>query len=156
MKDISRTVAMALLLPLAARAQYTAPKVDTAKRTVTGTSTYQLRTLKMEPLYVFKAEDNAGIDSARQFRGMKPVPDSCHYPGEKHLRNMRQLTFEGENAEAYLSPDDKYLTFQAHGTKPNTCDQIFTMTLDGKNVRLVSTGKGHTTCSYFYPSGDTI
>ena len=54
--------AISLLLPLTAQAQYTAPKADTSKRTVTSTSTYQLHTLKMEPIYVFKgADDDAGI-----------------------------------------------------------------------------------------------
>ncbi|MDP4199178.1 MAG: DPP IV N-terminal domain-containing protein [Bacteroidota bacterium] len=119
-------------------------------------SSYTLRTLKMSPIYVLSADDNGGIDASRQFAGAKPLPDSCHYIGEQYLQNIMQLTFEGENAEAYLSPDDKYLTFQAHGVKPNTCDQIYMMTIDGKNVKRISTGKGRTTCSYFYPGGDTI
>jgi len=33
-------------------------------------------------------------------------------PQEKHLRNVKQLTFGGENAEAYFSPDGKKLIFQ--------------------------------------------
>jgi Tol biopolymer transport system component len=74
---------------------------------------------------------------------------------EKHLRNIRQLTFGGQNAEAYFSADGKKLIFQStrEGFK---CDQIFTMNLDGTDVRLVSTGKGRTTCSYFYPNGKKI
>ncbi len=156
MNLLSKALAFSLLLPFTAQAQLTAPTPDTAKRTVMGTATYELHTLKMEPINVLTHEDNAGIDLGRQFPGARPMPDSCHYIGEKHLQNTMQLTFEGENAEAYLSPDDKSITFQGHGTKPNTCDLIFTMTLDGKNVRRISTAKGHTTCSYYYPSGDTI
>src|SRR5712692_10288418 len=81
-------------------------------------------------------------------------------PEEKHLKNVRQLTFGGQNAEAYFSLDDKMLIFQHQGTGV-PCDQIYTMpvdTADGKPAtpRLVSTGKGRTTCSYFFPSGDRI
>src|SRR5215471_15398819 len=76
-------------------------------------------------------------------------------PQEKHLRNVRQLTFGGQNAEAYFSADGKKLIFQS--TRDNLqCDQIFTMNVDGSNVRMVSNGKGRTTCGYFYPNGKTI
>ena len=79
---------------------------------------------------------------------------------ERHLKNVRQLTFGGQNAEAYFSADDKYLIFQHQGDGV-PCDQIYTMpvdTPDGKPAvpKLVSTGKGRTTCSYFFPSGDRI
>lgn len=76
-------------------------------------------------------------------------------PEEKHLRNIRQLTFQGENAEAYFSADDKLITFQAH-EKDGECDQIYTMDLEGKNRRLISTGKGKTTCSFAYPGRKRI
>ena len=74
---------------------------------------------------------------------------------EKHLRNIKQLTFGGQNAEAYFSADGKKLIFQST-RDPYQCDQIFTMNLDGSDVHLVSTGKGRTTCSYFFPSGKKI
>ncbi|HEY6765847.1 MAG TPA: hypothetical protein VI386_13840 [Candidatus Sulfotelmatobacter sp.] len=74
---------------------------------------------------------------------------------EKHLRNVRQLTFGGQNAEAYFSADGKQLIFQSsHGDVK--CDQIFVMNLDGSDQHMVSTGKGRTTCSYFYPNGKKI
>ncbi len=74
---------------------------------------------------------------------------------EKHLRKVRQLTFGGQNAEAYFSADGKKLIFQSsHGDYH--CDQVFTVNVDGSDVRLVSTGKGRTTCSYFYPDGKKI
>jgi len=81
-------------------------------------------------------------------------------PEEKHLKNVRQLTFGGQNAEAYFSLDDKMLIFQHQGTGV-PCDQIYTMpvdTADGKPAtpKLVSTGKGRTTCGYFFPAGDRI
>jgi len=81
-------------------------------------------------------------------------------PEQKHLRNARQLTFGGQNAEAYFSLDDKQLIFQHQGESV-PCDQIYTMlvdTPDGKPAipKLVSTGKGRTTCGYFFPAGDKI
>jgi Tol biopolymer transport system component len=69
---------------------------------------------------------------------------------EKHLRNVRQLTFGGENAEAYFSGDGKQLIFQSK-RDGRGCDQIYMMRADGSDVRMVSTGKGRTTCSYIFP-----
>src|SRR3989442_11666942 len=69
---------------------------------------------------------------------------------EVHLRNIRQLTFGGENAEAYFSLDGEKIIFQST-RDPYKCDQIFTMNRDGSNVKRVSTGKGRTTCGYFTP-----
>ena len=79
---------------------------------------------------------------------------------QKHLRHVRQLTFGGQNAEAYFSADDKMLSFQHQG-EGVPCDQIYTIpvdTPDGKPAtpKLVSTGKGRTTCSYIFPSGDRM
>ncbi len=84
-----------------------------------------------------------------------PAPAVAHkpFPGEKHLRNLRQLTFAGENAEAYWSFNERHLIFQST-RDAFTADQIYIMDAHGRNPRLVSTGKGRTTCSYFMP-GDT-
>ncbi len=81
--------------------------------------------------------------------------DPLRRPEEKHLRNIRQLTFGGENAEAYFSADDSKLIFQYHRGN-DSCDQIYTMNIDGSDKRLVSTGKGRCTCSYFFPDGKKI
>lgn len=70
-------------------------------------------------------------------------------PGEKHLANIRQLTFGGQNAEAYFSSDGAHLIFQST-RDGRTCDQQFTMNVDGSNVRRVSTGAGKTTCGYYF------
>ncbi|QQS38124.1 MAG: PD40 domain-containing protein [Ignavibacteriales bacterium] len=81
--------------------------------------------------------------------------DTYRMPGESKLSNIRMLTEDGENAEAYLSFDEKKLTFQStHGQWK--CDQIFTMNIDGTEKKLVSTGKGRTTCAYFLPGDDKI
>src|SRR6266496_2997429 len=76
-------------------------------------------------------------------------------PQEKYLRNLRQLTFGGENAEAYFSADGKKLIFQST-RDGHECDQIYTMNIDGSDVRMVSTGEGRTTCAYFFPNGRSI
>ncbi len=73
-------------------------------------------------------------------------------PEERHLRNIKQLTFGGENAEAYFSTDGKQLIFQS--TRDGRgCDQIYTMNVDGSNVQMISNGEGRTTCAYFLPRG---
>ncbi|HEY6121959.1 MAG TPA: hypothetical protein VIV66_18520 [Pyrinomonadaceae bacterium] len=81
--------------------------------------------------------------------------DPLRLPQETHLRNIKQLSFGGENAEAYFSTDGRQLIFQStregHG-----CDQIYTMNTDGSNVKMVSTGEGRTTCSYFFPGDKRI
>jgi TolB protein len=77
------------------------------------------------------------------------------HPKEVHLRNIRQLTFDGDNAEAYFSFDGEKVIFQSTRA-PFKCDQIFTMNRDGSNQKLVSTGKGRTTCGYFTPDGQRI
>ncbi len=82
---------------------------------------------------------------------------------ETHLANLRQLTFGGDNAEAYFSPDSKKLCFQSNNPEWNLkCDQIFYMTIEeaANNTSyqplIVSTGKGRTTCSYYMPNGKDI
>ncbi|MFQ5915894.1 MAG: TolB family protein [Nitrospinota bacterium] len=77
------------------------------------------------------------------------------FPAERHLRNVRQLTFGGENAEAYFSSDGKQLIFQSTRDERG-CDQIYIMDVDGGNVRMASTGLGRTTCSYFFPNQPLI
>ena len=80
---------------------------------------------------------------------------NLHFEGEKHLKNIKQLTFGGENAEAYFSFDGKKLIFQSKRGDMG-CDQIFTMNIDGSDQKMVSTGKGRTTCSFFMKSGKRI
>lgn len=88
-----------------------------------------------------------------QFRGLKGDP--LRETREVHLRNIRQLTTGGTNAEAYFSYDGKYLIFQA--TRDGfQCDQIFLMSSEGSEVRLLSTGKGRTTCGYFLPGNQQV
>jgi TolB protein len=77
-------------------------------------------------------------------------------PGERHLRNIRQLTFGGNNAEAYFSPDGKRLIFQRQENADTGCDQQYVINTDGSGLRRVSNGLGRTTCGYFYEGGRRI
>lgn len=81
--------------------------------------------------------------------------DPLRDPRETHLRHVRQLTSGGQNAEAYFSYDSSRLIFMST-REPYGCDQIFIMKIDGSDVHLVSTGKGRTTCGYFYPGGKHV
>jgi len=78
--------------------------------------------------------------------------DSLRDPREVHLRNLRQLTFGGKNAEAYFSFREDMLCFQASSTD-NPCDQIFIMDTTGRYRKRISTGQGRTTCAFFLPDG---
>jgi Tol biopolymer transport system component len=76
---------------------------------------------------------------------LAPAPETAR---EVHLSNVKQLTFGGENAEAYFSFDGQELTFQST-RDGGECDQIYAMRIDGTGVRRVSSGDGRTTCSFF-------
>lgn len=87
-----------------------------------------------------------------------------HYPQETHLKNIRQLTFGGDNAEAYWSFDSKMVSFQSNNKEWGlACDQIFYMPVEGLDLSvkgskptLISSGLGRTTCSFFMPGNKTI
>jgi TolB protein len=84
----------------------------------------------------------------------QPAKDTLHYPDEIHFKNIRQLTFGGDNAEAYWSFDGKKIVFQRTSIKDGVpCDQIFVGNLPKKNepftYKMVSSGKGRTTCAFF-------
>jgi Tol biopolymer transport system component len=74
---------------------------------------------------------------------------------ERHFASLKQLTFAGQNAEAYWSTNDEFIMFQAT-PRDAECDQQYTMRPDGSDLRLVSTGLGRTTCGYFFPGNEKI
>ena len=83
-------------------------------------------------------------------------PGTLHDEREVRLAEVRQMTFGGENAEAYWSPDGKELVFQST-RPPRECDQIFRMPVsDPAALTLVSTGTGRTTCAYFTADNERI
>jgi TolB protein len=90
-----------------------------------------------------------------QISDLQSADGALHLPHEKHLKNIKQLSFGGENAEAYFSADGRKLIFQST-RDGRECDQIYTMNVDGSDVRMVSTGDGRTTCSYLFPNGKRI
>ena len=75
-----------------------------------------------------------------------PIPADS---GERHLENIRQLTFGGQNAEAYFSRSGRQLIFQRQAADTG-CDQQYVMNVDGTGMRRVSSGAGRTTCGYFF------
>jgi Tol biopolymer transport system component len=80
--------------------------------------------------------------------------DTLHYPEETHFKNIQQLTFGADNAEAYWSYDGKWIVFQRTSVKDGVpCDQIFVGKTPKKGekfkYKMVSTGKGRTTCAFF-------
>lgn len=96
-------------------------------------------------------------EASKQPTVVKPTPAAAAtqdlaLPGETHLKNLRQLTFGGDNAEAYWSFSGDRLIFQTNHA-PYKCDQIEIMPASGGAQngasKLVSTGKGRTTCAYF-------
>ena len=108
------------------------------------------------PCLFFKQNKNTGGNPGVFYS------DTLQYPEESHLKNIRQLTFGGDNAEAYFSFDGKYVIFQRTDPKSGImCDQIWMGKIpetedESFSPKLVSTGDGRTTCSYFYPDGKTI
>lgn len=87
--------------------------------------------------------------------------DTIVFEGEKHFANVQQLTFGGDNAEAYFSFDGKYIVYQRTDPKAGImCDQIWMGKVPAAGEKfepkLVSTGTGRTTCAYFYPDGKHI
>ena len=92
---------------------------------------------------------------------VKEAQDTLIYPEEVHFKSIRQVTFGGDNAEAYWSFDDKQLVFQSNNAEWNVgCDQMFLMNADekfkDKVPPMISTGKGRTTCAYFLPDNKHI
>ncbi len=101
----------------------------------------------------------AGAAALAAALGCAPGPAPSVFapePDEHHLRNIRQLTSGGNNAEAYFSPDGRRLIFQRQEKADSGCDQQYLIDVDGTGMRRVSNGLGRTTCGYFYDGGRRI
>ncbi len=111
-------------------------------------------------------------EQSREGTAPAPAPvttrDTIHWnadtliaKGEKHFAHLKQMTFGGDNAEAYWSFDGQRLSFQAHNAAwGDSCDQIYTFDpftddLRKKKPQLISVNHGRTTCSYYLP-GDSL
>lgn len=109
----------------------------------------------------FSCKNNKESDSIPIQNSEQTASDSLIYPEEKHFKSLKQITFGGDNAEAYWSFDDQQLVFQSNNTNWNVnCDQMFLMNADetfkDKTPPMLSTGKGRTTCAYFLPDNKHI
>jgi Tol biopolymer transport system component len=79
------------------------------------------------------------------------------HPEEKHFRNLRQLTFGGQNAEGYWSPDGKRIIYQRMNEAEGVmCDQAYVADVATGESRRVSNGKGRVTCAYFLAGGSRV
>lgn len=76
-------------------------------------------------------------------------------PNETHFKSLKQLTTNGENAEAYFDHSFTKLIFQAK-RDGREYDAIYEMDLNGENLQMLSNGVGVTTCSYFMPDGKSF
>jgi Tol biopolymer transport system component len=74
---------------------------------------------------------------------------------DRYMKNVKQLTFDGDNGEAYFSLDDSRLIYQSN-RGGYACDKIWTMNVDGSDKRMVSPDRGAHTCSFFFPDGEKI
>ncbi|KAA3607908.1 MAG: hypothetical protein DWQ01_12545 [Planctomycetota bacterium] len=100
-----------------------------------------------------KAQGQQPLAEARE-PGL-PQGEALRFPGERHFGKIRRLTRGGENAEGYFNWQGDQISYQA-SFGPYACDQIFTMDLLTGARRLVSTGKGRTTCAYFMPDDRSV
>lgn len=108
------------------------------------------------------SNEQGTAESKDSLSSSNEVVDSLILEGEAHFKSLRQLSFGGDNAEAYWSFDDSKLVFQV--TNPNwdlECDQIYTFDWRNDDLsqgppQLISTGYGRTTCAYYMPGDSTI
>lgn len=89
--------------------------------------------------------------------GSSPATSRAVQPnaGESRFSTIRQITFGGENAEAYFSHDGKWLTLQST-RDGRTCDQQYVVRVDGSGIRRISDGRGKTTCGWFFPGDERL
>lgn len=105
---------------------------------------------------------SACCSSSAVTSSLSSTADTLRYPEETHFKNIQQLTFGGDNAEAYWSYDSKWLIFQKTAPKQGIpCDQMYVAKVPTKKgekfePKLVSTGKGRTTCGFFMKDGKHI
>lgn len=118
--------------------------------------------MKKLTIVAFSALLFMGCGSSRQTSAVtNGFQDTLRYTDESHLKNVQQLTFGGDNAEAYWSFDGKYIVFQRTNPKENIpCDQIYMGKVprpgEKFEYKLISTGKGRTTCPFFTKDGKYI
>ena len=108
-----------------------------------------------------KNSEEQKIQESESSNDTTVIKDSLIYPDEVHFKSIRQVTFGGDNAEAYWSFDDEQLVFQSNFEAWGLeCDQMFLMDMEesfrDNKPPMISTGKGRTTCAYFLPDNKHI
>jgi Tol biopolymer transport system component len=103
-----------------------------------------------------KSDPKSAAEPAAETTSLMAGSDTLIYPEEKYFKSIRQITFGGDNAEAYWSFDDSMMLFQSNNKEWGMeCDQIFLMNISesfkDSIPPMISTGMGRTTCSYFLP-----
>jgi Tol biopolymer transport system component len=89
--------------------------------------------------------------------GPAPAGPAVIHPDERHFRNLRQITFGGQNAEGYWGPDGKQIVYQRMSEAEGVmCDQEYVVDLATGASRRVSSGKGRVTCGYLYDGGKRV
>lgn len=127
----------------------------------------KIRQLAFVSLLAWIISASCGVNGTNQSASSKPSvaaaqADTVHYPEEQHFKNIQQLTFGGDNAEAYWSYDGRYLVFQrTNRAEGLNCDQIFIGKVPANpdekfEYKMVSTGKGRTTCAFFTKDGQHV
>ncbi|WP_019670832.1 TolB family protein [Eudoraea adriatica] len=106
-----------------------------------------------------KTDSKKSLPEKEKATSVMAGADTLIYKEEKHFKSIRQVTFGGDNAEAYWSFDDTKLVFQSNNPGWGMqCDQMFLMNFE-ENFRdskppMISTGMGRTTCAYFLPDNE--
>jgi Tol biopolymer transport system component len=114
------------------------------------------------PVFITMAAISSFRPTVSSQRPTANPTDTVLYPEETHFKNIRQLTFGGDNAEAYFSYDGKWIIFQKTSEKEGIpCDQMYVGKLPESpeekfEPKLVSTGTGRTTCGYFMPDNKHV
>ena len=112
-------------------------------------------------IFSCKSEPKSAEKESKPEVSLMAGSDTLIYPEEKHFKSIKQITFGGNNAEAYWSFDDSMMVFQSDYQKWGVeCDQMFLMqvgeTFQDTIPPMISTGMGRTTCSYFLPDNKHI
>jgi len=104
-----------------------------------------------------KPADKAAAPAAPQTTETKPTETKVEPKTitDKYMAGITKLTNEGDNGEAYFSPDGQQLIFQSSAGGYD-CDKIWTMNIDGSDKAMVSPDHGAHTCSFFFSGGDKI
>ncbi len=147
---------MSRRLPFAALALTAALAAAVAVSGCTGGEESPTRATSAPAAHPPAARQEGGPPAAGHGEAAAAGPAVIH-PDETHLANLRQLTFGGQNAEGYWSPDGTRIIYQRMNEAEGLmCDQEFVIDLGSGESRMVSTGKGRVTCGYFYGGGDRI